>query len=148
MGFAIYEVAVGGGVVALCPMPSSAQDVETVNAWQPSVVVSLTQMFEGATATFEGQFAEWVHVPIVDLGVPEGDELDGIIARSVAIVREGGRVVFHCMGGCGRSGMAVLRVMHLMDVPDALQTLRAIRPCAVETDDQLKWALQPKATTR
>lgn len=143
MGFEICEIAVGGGVVALCPMPMSEQDVALVKAWEPDLVVSLTELHEGATATFAVQFARWVHVPVVDFGVPDDGALDGVIAQSVAVIRGGGRVLFHCMGGCGRSGMAVLRVMHVMGVPDALSVLRDVRPCAVETDEQAAWAMRP-----
>ena len=46
-----------------------------------------------------------------------------------------GRVLIHCMGGCGRSGMAALRLMiEAGEAPGAaLERLRAVRPCAVET---------------
>ncbi|MDH5531227.1 MAG: protein phosphatase, partial [Paracoccaceae bacterium] len=44
--------------------------------------------------------------------------------------------------GCGRSGMAVLRLMVEAGEPVdvALIRLRKVRPCAVETDAQLAWA--------
>ncbi len=57
---------------------------------------------------------------------------------------QGGRVLVHCMGGCGRSGMALLRLMVESGEPAdrALARLRAVRPCAVETPEQLAWASQ------
>ena len=50
--------------------------------------------------------------------------------------------MIHCFGGCGRSGMAALRLMVEAgeDADEALERLRAVRPCAVETDAQLRWA--------
>ncbi|MDG0986802.1 MAG: protein-tyrosine phosphatase family protein, partial [Paracoccaceae bacterium] len=55
---------------------------------------------------------------------------------------EGSRILVHCRGGCGRTGMIVLRIMvEFGENPDkALQRLRRIRPCAVETKDQENWA--------
>ena len=46
------------------------------------------------------------------------------------------------IGGCGRSGMAVLRLMIEAgeDAETALARLRTIRPCAIETDAQMAWA--------
>jgi len=48
----------------------------------------------------------------------------------------------HCRGGCGRSGMIALRLMIEIGeaADDALARLRAVRPCAVETPQQLRWA--------
>jgi hypothetical protein len=46
------------------------------------------------------------------------------------------------MGGCGRSGTALLRLMVESgeDPIPALTRLRAARPCAVETPAQFAWA--------
>ena len=54
-----------------------------------------------------------------------------------------GRVLIHCKGGCGRSGMVALRLMiEAGEAPDeALARLRSVRPCAVETDAQMRWAM-------
>ena len=51
-------------------------------------------------------------------------------------------MVVHCMGGCGRSGMILLRLMiDAGETPDsALARLRTARPCAVETKAQMRWA--------
>ena len=64
------------------------------------------------------------------------------------------RPPFHCLflvlpfgstavvGGCGRSGTAVLRLMVEAgeEASVALGRLRAVRPCAVETPEQFAWA--------
>ncbi|MGB3280173.1 MAG: protein-tyrosine phosphatase family protein, partial [Pseudorhodobacter sp.] len=59
-----------------------------------------------------------------------------------AILARGGRLMVHCRGGCGRTGMIALRLM--VDTGEepgaALARLRAVRPCAVETDAQEVWA--------
>jgi protein-tyrosine phosphatase len=89
----------------------------------------------------------WRHMPITDFGIPteaEGalwprlaEEVSGWLAR-------GGRVILHCRGGCGRSGMIALRLMAEAgeDPREALSRLRKIRPCAVETEEQYGWATE------
>ena len=55
-----------------------------------------------------------------------------------------GSILAHFYGGCGRSGMALLRLMcEAGEPPDcALRRLLSARPCAVETDAQRYWAAQ------
>jgi protein-tyrosine phosphatase len=150
MGFAIYEIGVGAGKLGLSPIPNGSFDVQQIIDWAPAFVVSLTQMHEGQTRTLEAEFAASgvarVHAPVVDYGVPQdavSDTLDRIVGETVVALQAGGRVLFHCMGGCGRSGMAVLRVMHVLGINDPVDALRAVRPCAVETEAQMAWALRP-----
>ncbi len=129
MTFEPAELSVGGGTLALSPYPSS---VDVLVGWD--LVISLTE-----TADFSAH-AGWRHFPIVDFDIPTGDwqvisgEVHQVLAR-------GGNVLFHCKAGCGRSGMSVLRIMTELGEPDALARLRAVRPCAVETDAQMVWAL-------
>lgn len=63
-----------------------------------------------------------------------------ILAHDI-LAREG-RVLAHCRGGCGRSGMAILRLMvEAGEAPEpALKRLRCANPKAVETGDQRIWA--------
>jgi protein-tyrosine phosphatase len=121
------------------------------------MVVSLTCLPEmAATGAADlgrdvvGLGARWVHVPTPDYGVP--DVAGNAIWRKAApmvlsALRGGGRVLIHCRGGCGRSGMAALRLMVEAGEPGeaALARLRGVRPCAVETDAQMRWALQGAA---
>ena len=60
------------------------------------------------------------------------------------ILNTGGRVIVHCRGGCGRTGMAVLRLMVEAgeEGESAMNRLRVVRPCAVETSRQKDWALR------
>ncbi|GIR45485.1 MAG: hypothetical protein CM15mP54_23390 [Paracoccaceae bacterium] len=51
-------------------------------------------------------------------------------------------VIFNCMGGCGRSGMFLMRLLLEMgwSSEGALERLREFRPCAIETEQQKSWA--------
>lgn len=86
---------------------------------------------------------DWLHVPVVDFGVPPTMNWNSLRDRVLADLDRGGRVLVHCFGGCGRSGMMALRLMIAAgeDADAALARLRQIRPCAVETDAQMAWAL-------
>ena len=139
--FHIYALPVGGGMLALCPMPDP-RDHAVVQAWAPDLVISMVETKELA-AGFTVPCARWMQVPVVDYGVPD-DDGDWHRAADTALptLANGGRVLIHCRGGCGRSGMAVLRLMIAAgEAADlALARLRSVRSCAVETDAQMDWA--------
>jgi protein-tyrosine phosphatase len=156
MTLTIASLAVGGGTLALCPMPGQGAeygaDLRAVLAFGPTLVLSMTtaeEMQARGAATVAADLADhgigWRHVPVADYGVPEGAVAalwPEVAADVAAVLASGGRVLVHCMGGCGRSGMAVLRLMAAAgEAPEAaLVRLRAARPCAVETDAQHDWA--------
>ena len=59
-------------------------------------------------------------------------------------VLSGGGVIFNCMGGCGRSGMFLMRLLLEMgwNSEGALERLREFRACAIETEQQKSWAFK------
>lgn len=152
----IYALQVGGGTLALTSMPGRggdyAGDLDMISDWKPGLVISMTtavEMLQDGAPTFggdiQGRASRWVHLPVEDFGAPPQAVLDAWPSVSAAVRHDlsgGGRVLVHCRGGCGRSGMVVLRLMvECGEQPDkALARLRALRPCAVETDGQLAWA--------
>lgn len=152
----IAELAVGGGVLGVGPMPGRdggfGRDLAGLLAWGPGLALTMTTGEELARKGAAGLGAElaaagvpWLHLPVGDYGAPTGDTLAAwpeASARALAVLAAGGRVWVHCMGGCGRSGMAALRLMvEAGEAPRvALDRLRAVRPCAVETPEQFAWA--------
>lgn len=149
MAFEIVEWKIGGGVLALSPIVSSALGAAELTLWRPDVVVSLTSQAEIKAAKAEVYLADgrwrWEHHAIEDFGVPDADFEAVWPQLSAALLEElarGGRVLVHCKGGCGRSGMIVVALMVALgrDAGEALAEVRAKRPCAVETDAQMQWA--------
>lgn len=140
MTFEPYSLSVGAGTLALSPLPEAAWQVADWDA-----VLSMTtasEMPDGLVTDFQRREL-WAHFPVTDYGVPDDDTPWAPISVQLHDVLEGGgRVLVHCKGGCGRSGMAVLRLMiEAGEDPDkALVRLRSLRPCAVETEAQLAWA--------
>ncbi|SHI04899.1 protein-tyrosine phosphatase family protein [Marivita hallyeonensis] len=156
----IYALPVGQGILGISPIPGArgdyAGDVQHLIEWKPSIVMSLVTEVELVTAGAAGLWRDlvdtgtrWEHLPISDFGVPD-DAFDeawpDVSATARRALLGGGRVLVHCRGGCGRSGMVALRLMiEVGDAPeDALTRLRAVRACAVETDDQMRWAFEAK----
>ncbi len=156
--FTIYPLDIGAGQVALSPIPgrsgSYEADLSTILHWGPDLVLSMTTQSEldrmGASGFGDDLAAvgvTWCHLPIVDFGAPDGNVANAWIevsTLSADILARGGKILTHCFGGCGRSGMAALRLMiEAGEAPDAaLERLRKTRPCAVETDAQRRWAIR------
>ncbi len=155
-GFGIAELEAGGGRLALCPMPGRegdyAGDLAVVLTWRPAMVVTMATGPElaahgalGLSGDLAARGIGWHHLPVADYGAESvALMLDWrrVSAEALGHLSEGGGVLFHCLGGCGRSGMAVLRLMvEAGEAPEAaLARLRAVRPCAVETGAQYAWA--------
>lgn len=155
--FSIASVAiVSGGCLGIAPLPGGSgpleADLRTIYAWAPDLVVSLTgqaEMDAVGVGTLGQTLADrrlpWVQMPIVDFGTPDeqGRKIWPDLGKRIHAILDGdGRVLIHCKGGRGRSGMLLLRVLieRGEDPQAALQRLRAVRPGAVETEEQFFWA--------
>lgn len=152
----IYALRVNDGILALCQMPGRegnyADDMEHLRDWKPAIVASMTTEVELVThgaatlgADLQAMGTRWMHLPVEDFSTPSAQvdlSWKTASAQILAALSGGGRVLIHCKGGCGRSGMAVLRLMIEAgeDAHDALKRLRAVRSCAVETQGQWDWA--------
>lgn len=146
----------GGGTLGICGLPGRfntlQKDLDTVTTWVPDLIVSMTESHEmempnnGSLGTvFENLDLEWAHFPIADFGIPSGniDTQWTVLSRRIHdILDRQGRILLHCKGGRGRSGMVLLRILvdRQEDPEKALKRLRAARPGAVETDEQFRWA--------
>lgn len=164
MAFGISDLKVGSGRLGLGPLPGAdgdfAQDFARLTGWAPGLVISMTETEEmhragaaGLGAALAGAGIDWVHLPIRDFGAPDAETGAGwpeVSRRVHALLDRGGRGLVHCRGGCGRSGMIVLRLMveRGEDPEAALARLRAVRPCAVETDAQRGWAISHRSGAR
>ncbi|WP_322893976.1 MULTISPECIES: protein phosphatase [unclassified Yoonia] len=146
--YEIFALPAAGGTLALSPVPRGAAMQDLLD-WQPDLVVSMTSQaeMEDLGAGDLGQVLrdagiDWHHLPVVDYGTPDSDDIRAIEDAAVAVLRGGGKVLTHCKGGCGRAGMMALRLMIAAgeESDAALTRLRQVRACAVETEAQLAWA--------
>ncbi len=156
----VSALSVGQGILAISPIPGAegdyAGDVQHLIEWKPAIVISLVNEVEMVAAGAAGLWHDlveagcrWEHLPITDFGVPDDafeEAWPVVSANARRALMGGGRILVHCRGGCGRSGMVALRLMIELGeaADDALARLRAVRSCAVETDAQMAWALSTK----
>lgn len=153
----LHTLSVAGGLLALSAQPGLdgdyAGDVAFIRDWRPSLVITLTTRAELVVAHADKLGADvresgalWEHWPIDDFCAPNADAIarwPPISGFARSALQGHGRVLVHCKAGCGRSGMVALRLMIEAGEPavEALLRLRKIRPCAIETDAQMRWAV-------
>ena len=155
-GFVIFALSVSDGILALAPLPGRGghyrEDLAHLRDWRPALVISMTTPEEMTRhgvadlgADIQDTGTRWIHLPVDDFGIPGAEQMEawhGASKAALAALDGGGRVLVHCLGGCGRSGMVALRLMIEAgeDRDTALRRLRALRICAVETAEQMAWA--------
>jgi ADP-ribosyl-[dinitrogen reductase] hydrolase len=151
--WSISEVPAASGLIGIARQPGgSAGDLDadliTLHRWRADIVVSLVEAFEFdvmSVARFPEAVkrlpVEWHHLPIADMQVPDAAFERGWVCHGDVLrqcLRRGGRVLLHCRGGLGRSGMIAARLLVEMGVdPEAaIASVRSARPGAIETAAQ------------
>lgn len=157
--WAVSELRLRRGWLGIAPIPGRTADylvdLAKLIRWKPTLVLTMTTKREmirvgaqdlGADLAAAG--IKWRHLPIADFGAPE-DATNALWPEASELAHaeldNGGKVLAHCYGGCGRSGMALMRLMVEAgeDADAALKRLRDAQPCAVEAVEQRAWASIP-----
>ena len=143
-----YPGAPGSGHLAVMALPRDAGERAAAAAFGPALLVTLMTPEEardkglaGDLAALAGLAPDWRQAPIVDYAVPAPAFEAGwpaLAANVHRLLAAGERVLIHCHGGRGRSGLVAARLLidRGMDAPAALATVRRARPGAVETAGQ------------
>lgn len=135
-----------------------AADLRLIQSWGASTVVTLIEDFEFELLEIPtlGEMVEemgmrWIHTPIRDGDRPD-ERFEGLW-ESIGPelhrrVETGERILIHCRGGLGRTGLvaALLLIERGCPARDAMHRVRAVRPGAIETSTQEGYVLA--ATTR
>ena len=154
--FEIVKIEIESGFVGLCPMPgkfsSFDEDFLQLVRELPQVVVTCATQPEmmacSATRLPEkllNSEIKWFLIEVDDFQVPDKfseEKWNSLLPILKETIFDGGGVILNCVGGCGRSGMFLMRLLLEMgwSRDGALMRLRKVRPCAIETDQQLFWA--------
>jgi ADP-ribosyl-[dinitrogen reductase] hydrolase len=128
-------------------------DLGVIAAWGAAAIVNLVEEQEmralgvADTAQRLPEGIDYYQLPIPDAGIPDaGWELawQRVGPALRAGIAAGGRVLVHCKGGLGRTGLLAARILVEFGVPpaDAVARVRAARPGAIETDEQLAYVLR------
>lgn len=146
MAYIVHTLMLESGArLGIGPLPSEA-DIAALQDWQPGAVVSMTTSAEMRGLGLGAAFGPiWHHFPIADFGAPRDQAAwDALSPKLHAVLDGGGGVFAHCYGGKGRSGLVLLRLMveRGFDPDEALASLRAVRPGAVENEAQRQWAIR------
>lgn len=123
-------------------------DLEAIKAWGATTVVSLVEAFEleflqvpdlGECVQASGMV--WMHLPIVDMHVPDKAfenlwQIAGLALRQR--LRRGEKILLHCMGGLGRTGMIAAQLLVELgtDSGVAINLVRQARPGTIQTISQ------------
>jgi len=149
----------GGGVIGISQCPGKKnlewlwdrdleKDLQVIVDWNASVVVTLVETHEliflrvpnlGNRVKALGM--EWLHLPIRDGGIPDTRFKSEWETKGEELHRqldEGARILIHCRGGKGRSGLlaATILVERGCNVSLAVEEVRAARSGAIEKGPQ------------
>lgn len=158
---------VGEAVIGIVPCPGRNQvdtgdprwhreleaDLTTLEAWGANALVSLVEAHEFPRLGVPN-FGEavrrrnfrWHHLPIVDMAPPGSEFQNAWNVQGDQILqglKGGERVVVHCAGGLGRSGMIAAKLLAIFGTPrdEAIAKVREARPGAIETSKQENYVL-------
>jgi ADP-ribosyl-[dinitrogen reductase] hydrolase len=157
----IDEVAADGcgGVIGLTFCPGKVQpdamsgpwarnlhkDLQTIRDWGASALVNLLEVHEMQELRVPhlreavGNFMAYFHLPIRDTDIP-GPEFEQAWKSAGAELRRrllaGEKILIHCKGGLGRTGMIAARLLvELGLAPDeAIRRVRRARPGTIERE--------------
>jgi ADP-ribosyl-[dinitrogen reductase] hydrolase len=128
-------------------------DLQVIKEWGTNILVTLMEGFEFDLLSVpelpdkvRSLGIRWMHLPIVDVSVPdslfeERWETEGEELRQV--LKEGGRIVIHCRGGLGRTGIIAARLLVEFGMRPviAMAMVRRARPGTIQTLEQERYVL-------
>lgn len=162
----INTIAVSNGELGLtfCPGKKQANamtgswdrdvalDIESVQAWGATAVISLLESFEydelevrNLPAIYQEHF-QWFNLPIPDKCAPDEAWLNHWLTlrhELKTLLANSGKILIHCKGGFGRTGTvaALILMDHGYTAVDAIAACREAREFAVETEVQEKFVM-------
>lgn len=132
-------------------------DLRAIRAWGAAVVVTLIEDHEFGLLAIENLAQEvrglgmaWMHLPIRDVDVPDQRFEEAWVLAGAELhqrLDSGDRVLIHCRGGLGRTGLVAGRILveRGCNPRAAVHRVRAVRPHAIETPAQEHYVLSAKA---
>jgi len=145
--------------IAACPgrHRNLATDLNALDVWGAQVLISLVEAEEFShlgvpdfAVVLRNSNLIWYHLPIADRAIPR----DAFMAawkrhgpEILPALAQGTRMVVHCAGGLGRSGMIAAKLLTTCGMAPnaAIRQVRNVRPGAIETPAQENYVLSGPA---
>jgi atypical dual specificity phosphatase len=101
-------------------------------------VVCLEEKIPYSVPAFRDLGVEVIHFPIVDMDAPGIEDCRAVLRQLEEILTQGGKALFHCKGGLGRTGtmLAALLVSRGTDLVAALDQIHLIERRFVQSEEQ------------
>ena len=131
-------------------------DLRAIRAWGATTVVTLIEDHEFRLLRIESLADDvralgmnWVHLPIVDVSIPDSRFEDAWIGDGPKLhdrLDAGEKILIHCRGGLGRTGLVAGRILVERGCApkSAIQRIRSVRPNAIETSEQEQYVMTSK----
>lgn len=127
------------------PVARLAQELAEAGISRAVCLVSDEELLDRAPAYYGALLRGEIGVPVQrfpvpDWGVPDDPErFLGVVRRTARWLRSGERVLAHCAGGCGRTGIFCACVLVSLGAApeEAVAAFRAARGCGPENAGQL-----------
>ena len=136
-------------------------DLAAIAEWGAVAIINLVEDHEmrelGVADTVQRLPAgiDYYHLPICDAGIPDVQWESAWVVQGAAVrarLFAGQRVLVHCKGGLGRTGLLAARLLIEFGMPPAkaVSAVRAARAGSIETDAQHAYVLrqQPPGAVR
>jgi ADP-ribosyl-[dinitrogen reductase] hydrolase len=129
------------------------RDLDAIRDWGAAAIITLLEPEELTLLRVERLGEEvlrrnmlWFHLPIADVSIPDESfeqkwDVAGLELRSLLLMAC--NVLVHCRGGLGRAGTIAARLLVElgMEPVTAIAKVRAVRPGAIETSEQVTYVL-------
>lgn len=135
-------------------------DLAAITSWGAVAIVSLVESQEFAqlgVPDFSNQVRasglRWFHMAIPNMSPPGTPFNQAWMAHGhdiLEILAKGDRLIVHCAGGLGRTGMIAAKLMTTFGMPpeDAMRLVRKHRPGSIETIEQEQFVLNGPPLSR
>lgn len=138
------------------PVSRLSQELAEHGISQVVCLAGVEELLDRAPAYYGALLRDEVGVPVErlpvpDWGVPEDPEgFLAVVRRAAEWLRSGERVLVHCAGGCGRTGVFCACVLVALgaDPEEAMAAFRAARGCGPENEGQLAFVREAEEALR
>jgi atypical dual specificity phosphatase len=125
-------------------LPRTEADINELLEAGIDYIISFEERF--GLPGFEDHGIEHYNIVIQDFSIPSDDNVVEFIRTVDRALKNGKSILVHCLGGCGRTGtMLALADIYLYGESNgqaAINKVRSVRPCAIETEGQEAAILQ------